>query len=406
MKILVMAHGHPSLSKGGAELAAHASFDEMRRRGHDCVLVSATSRPSHGGATFSQVAPGELLLHTAMSDAFLFRSTSNEVVETDFKALLQRLRPDVVHLHHYVNVGLNTVAWIRSVLPGARIVMTLHEYLAICLHNGQMVKTGTFQLCETSSPAACHQCFPERSPADFFLRRQFILGLLRHVDRFVSPSAFLRDRYVAWGLPPEKIVVVENGQRPVARLPPRPLREGEGRGRFAFLGQVNPYKGVDLLLKAVLRLSPEARSAISVSIHGANLELQQGPFQQAVKKLLDEVSDVVSWQGPYEPSHLPAILAGVDWVVVPSTWWENSPLVIQETLSFGRPVIASDIGGMAEKVVPGRHGRQFRARDPLGLASEMEAAWRDVDGYAALVDGLPVPPTLAETTKALEQLYT
>ena len=47
-------------------------------------------------------------------------------------------------------------------------------------------------------------------------------------------------------------------------------------------------------------------------------------------------------------------MASVDWVVVPSIWWENSPLVIQEAFGYGRPVICSDIGGMAEKVTDGR----------------------------------------------------
>ena len=56
-------------------------------------------------------------------------------------------------------------------------------------------------------------------------------------------------------------------------------------------------------------------------------------------------------------------MAEIDWVVVPSIWWENSPLVIQEAFLHGRPVICSDIGGMAEKVRHGVDGLHFRVGD-------------------------------------------
>ena len=64
----------------------------------------------------------------------------------------------------------------------------------------------------------------------------------------------------------------------------------------------------------------------------------------------------------------------VDWVIVPSIWWENSPLVIQEAFMYGRPVICSDIGGMAEKVTDGVNGLHFRRADPDSLAETMHRA--------------------------------
>ncbi len=67
-------------------------------------------------------------------------------------------------------------------------------------------------------------------------------------------------------------------------------------------------------------------------------------------------------------------MAGVDWVVVPSIWWENSPLVIQEAFMHRRPVICSDIGGMAEKVRDGVNGLHFVVGDPYSLAEMIEYA--------------------------------
>jgi glycosyltransferase involved in cell wall biosynthesis len=67
-------------------------------------------------------------------------------------------------------------------------------------------------------------------------------------------------------------------------------------------------------------------------------------------------------------------MARIDWVVVPSIWWENSPLVIQEAFLHGRPVICSDIGGMAEKVADDIDGLHFRRGDAEHLATVMQRA--------------------------------
>jgi len=64
-------------------------------------------------------------------------------------------------------------------------------------------------------------------------------------------------------------------------------------------------------------------------------------------------------------------MAGVDWVVVPSIWWENSPLVIQEAFAHRRPVICSNIGGMAEKVRDDVDGLHFKVDDAHSLADTL-----------------------------------
>ena len=66
-------------------------------------------------------------------------------------------------------------------------------------------------------------------------------------------------------------------------------------------------------------------------------------------------------------------MATVDWIVMPSIWWENSPVVIQEASCIGRPPIVSDIGGMAEKVRDGVDGLHFRAGSPEDLADRLTA---------------------------------
>jgi glycosyltransferase involved in cell wall biosynthesis len=84
--------------------------------------------------------------------------------------------------------------------------------------------------------------------------------------------------------------------------------------------------------------------------------------------LLARTSVRVHFAGPYVRRELYRLMAAIDWVVVPSIWWGNSPLVIEEAPAHRRPVVCSDIGGMAEKVRPGKDGFHFPVGDALTLA--------------------------------------
>jgi glycosyltransferase involved in cell wall biosynthesis len=146
--------------------------------------------------------------------------------------------------------------------------------------------------------------------------------------------------------------VIENGQSANSPQAPRSVPEGAPRNRFGFFGQINPYKGLDVLLEAIHRMSIDERKSIALEVHGANLESQSENFRLKIETLLKPLVEegIVQMMGPYQPHELRNRMANVDWVCVSSVWWENSPMVIQEAFSNSRPLLVSDIGGMAEKV--------------------------------------------------------
>ena len=109
----------------------------------------------------------------------------------------------------------------------------------------------------------------------------------------------------------------------------------------------------------------------------------------------------VRFVGPYKSADLPRLMREVDWVVMPSTWWENAPVVIQEAFHHGRPLIASDIGGMAEKVRDRLDGLHFRAGSPDSLADCLERALREPglwDRLGAGSGARPAPSRLRTPT--------
>ena len=92
-------------------------------------------------------------------------------------------------------------------------------------------------------------------------------------------------------------------------------------------------------------------------------------------------------------------------MVVPSLWWENSPLVIQEAFLHGRPVICSDIGGMAEKVTDGVNGLHFRAGDSVSLAETIAQATDSPETWRRLRAGIPEVYSMERHVAAVSQLY-
>lgn len=395
-RILVMAHGHPDFSLGGGELAAYNLFKALRDDPDIEQAWFIARHDSGNGPTgaFTLRREGEYLWQQSMGNSFLMKAANSYAVWNDFRRLIRTLKPTVVNLHHYFHLGIELLRIIKEEDPSIRVVLTLHEYMAICHQQGQMVKRGSNKLCFRSSIEDCHRCFPEFTKEQFWLRRSFIGQHFEYVDQFVSPSHFLKQRYVEWGLPEDKIVVIENGQSPEPKLEPRPLMEGETRNRIAFFGQINPFKGIDVLMEALLSLKKKERKALVVEVHGANFEFQGDEFKVRVQDMADKLikEGVLRWVGPYEPFQVAERMRNIDWVLVPSIWWENSPMVIQEAFVNGRPVIASDIGGMKEKVTHGVDGLHFEARNPLSLAATLRrAAGTHHDEWSQMHEAIQTP---------------
>jgi glycosyltransferase involved in cell wall biosynthesis len=281
-------------------------------------------------------------------------------------------------------------------------VYTLHEYLPMCHRDGQLVRTGTEALCLGPSPRRCNECFPDWTPQNFFLRDRLIKAHLSHVDLFLAPSRFLLERYVDWGIPREKLMFEDYGRIPQSRYEGR--IESRPRTRLGFFGQISPYKGVDVLLQAMPLLAEQAPD-VHLVLHGANLDVLPPADLEHLQGALDARGANVTFAGRYAPDEVPRLMSEIDWVVVPSRWWENSPLVIQEAFMHGRPVICSGIGGMAEKVAHNVNGLHFPVSNPGQLAETIRAATSTPGLWERLRDGIPQIYPMDEHIAKLTALY-
>ncbi len=404
MRILFLLHAHPGLQAGGTEIFAHDLFRTLRHEGGvEGLFLAGTAqhqRPQSPGTPFQAVGaePDELLMWTGRFDPFNMSQLDLHGVSLPLATLLAELQPDIVHIHHLMTLGVEMVGVVRRVLPGVPVVMTLHDYYSICANDGQMVTTAG-ALCHAATPDACRRCFPDRGLTDFRLRELHIGGALAQVDHFVAPSRFLRDRYVAWGLPAGRISVLPNGLPAVDAAPARTTMR---RDRFAFFGHINRFKGATVALDASARLSRDGVAH--------RLALNGGTEHQAPETLarFDRARDAAPdarYFGAYRRADMPRLIADADWAVFPSEWWENAPLVINEAFQHRRPVICSNIGGAAELVQDGVNGLHFAVGDAAGLAAAMRRAIEEPGLWERLVDGIEPPVGISESAVRHRALY-
>jgi glycosyltransferase involved in cell wall biosynthesis len=410
MRVLYLIHGHDQLSVGGAENAAFSLFREAQRHAAIEAWILAAVHTSEGMLSHGELrtmdhSDREYLIGTSC-EWFQLRNSHIYSMRRSLKRLLDYIEPDIIHLQHFAHFGIDIIPLLQRLCPRARIILTLHEYLPLCMNNGQMVTTGALKLCEKATPLACSMCFPMHSKPDLFLRHHFIKTILESCNALISPSQFLIDRYRDCGIEHPYFHMIENGLPGILHSQQGSADESNAPRlhRFAYFGQLNIFKGVLVLLKAVQLLQENADSDFIVNIYGANFDGQPEDFQQDFRDLYDHVRDRVYLRGSYRQAELPDLMQDNDWVIVPSIWWENSPVVIQEAFCHGRPVIGSNIGGTAEKI-DGLGGLIFSVGSERSLANVMNNALGNLPLYQALKMQIKAPQTASKCLDAHINVY-
>lgn len=409
--VLYVCHNHPAVRAGGAEQYALELHRGMRSSmKYQPVFLSRYTDPAPvavsgvNGLSSVNGESDELFFHVPGTgfDDFLGTYPDKEIYTQRFDAVLRAYRPDVVHFQHTLFLGYDMVRQVRNTLPDTAVVYTLQEFLPICHRQGQMVRATDNRPCTHDSPRRCHECFPDISQEAFFLRKRLIQSHLQHVDLFIAPSHYLREQYIRWGIPIDKIRFEEYG-----RSPDEPVEEvatTNAQARFGFFGQVTQFKGIQVLLEA-MQIVKGMNTPVQLTIHGTPMEQVIEPFRSELRRVFEQCHGYVTHLGSYVPADLPELMSRVDWVVVPSIWWENSPLVIQEAFHHGKPLICSDIGGMKEKVMDGVNGLHFRAGDARSLADVLQRAATDPGLRRRLRGGIARIYSMNEHVRELETAY-
>jgi glycosyltransferase involved in cell wall biosynthesis len=435
MNVLMVVHQFLPRHLAGSEVYTFRLARALQDRGHRLLLFYTEIHPSlpqydqssgnYDGLSYVEVVHNR--------DFRSFEQTYRDLrMEVAFQRVLDTFRPDVIHLQHLHlhSLGYPAIAKARRI----PIVYTLHEYMLICLNEGLLLRPGAVP-CPGAEAGACARCaaavYPHlplkpgvlnglerlagklglpRRPVPSSLaagdlarvqavraRRAAVEQALAHVDLFIAPSRFLRERFLAEGLvEADRIVYSDYGFRvPALERPPRTPSQ---LLRIGYVGTISEYKGVHLVIDAVRGL-PQDR--LDCRIYG-NPEV----FPDYSERLSSGgLPACVQMAGAVPNDGVPDVMTAMDALVVPSLWAENSPLTIHEAFMAGTPVITSDYGGMAELVEDGRNGLHFRRGDAIDLRRQLRRLLNEPGLLASLRNGMPAVKRIEDDAADMERHY-
>jgi len=341
--------------------------------------------------------------------AALFRDTfQNADIEASFERFLDETKPDLVHFNHLMSLSYRLIAQAkRRQLP---CVLTLHDYWFIC-PNSQLIRPNGNVCAGKAMGFNCARCavgrFAKRwlnltLPATaiaFQIRDRLVRQAALHADLLIAPSHFLLQRYLKEGFPVERLLYLENGvdisqiRRHTVRRPP----SGD-RLRVSYLGALAWQKGVHILVEAFRDLPPERAT---LRVYG---DLSLFPeYSRQLRHLANKAN--TSFMGPVPHGQVGQVLGQTDILAVPSLWYENSPVVIQEAWAVGVPVIASAHGALVEKVQDGVSGLLVPPGDVAAWRSAIQQLTTDVGIIERLRSGVPCPMSMEVHMNHLEAIY-
>ncbi len=277
---------------------------------------------------------------------------------------LQHTAYDVVHVQNFFPL-ISPSVYFAAQAEGVPVVQSLRNYRISCL-NALFFRDN--QPCEAclgkKIPWAGirHRCYRDSLPASGATALAMMLHRTldtwrKKVDVYVAPTQFVRQKFIQSGLEPEKIIVKPNFVHPDPGI-------GAGQGGYAlYVGRLSEEKGLDTLLAAWQTLDGK----LPLKIVG------DGPLGEHLAETLTHFSSV-EWLGPKKLLEVYELMGQAMMLIMPSKWYETFGRVVIEAFAKGTPVIATDIGAIAELVESGRTGLHFRSGDPVDLATQVEWA--------------------------------
>jgi len=224
-------------------------------------------------------------------------------------------------------------------------------------------------------------------------------------DRILVPTKLMRDIFVENGIQDELIELVHYGID-TSKLVDHQKKSPSDLLRIGYIGTFYEHKGVDLLINAYLALPEADRKRACVRLYG---DTEQFPeYSNKLKSIVSSAGERgrgVSFEGTFPNDQLGTILSDIDVLVVPSRWYENTPLVMQSALATKTPLIVTDLGGMSELVKHGHNGLLFKLNDYRSLAAQLLALLKDAALLSKLTANIKDERTVPEMVNDIESVF-
>lgn len=458
-KILLTVHKFFPQHGAGTEVLTLKVAQDLQRRGYEVLVVTANPPDldaRHPSATMTsdyeyQGVPVHVVEESLRLSGYTFKHEyKHAAVAEHFGAIIDRFKPDLVHSFHCQNLSAGIIDVTKE--RGLPFIFSATDFWFVCpvvqlkrpdgaLCRGPSKLAGNCLTCYTpqlfppsgqvreaiekkfTALGGCLRSLPEavatpvmnllglayvgtklpNAVAATIDRPGALLESVNKADKIMVPTKLMRDIFIENGIKPDLIQHVAFGLD-TAPLLPFQQKSASKTLRIGFIGTIFEHKGVDILVKAFQAL-PQNADAI-LQIYG---DMNQFPdYAKNIENLVTshpESQKKISFLGKFPNTELGSKLQNMDVMVVPSRWYENTPLVIQSALTTKTPVICTDLGGMSELVKHDFNGLLFPLNDHEALAAQFQRLLDDKSLLPNLTANIPPERTISQMVDDIERVY-
>lgn len=466
-RVLLTVHKFFPEHRAGTEVLTLKVAQELQLRGYE-VLVLTANPPDldarHAGVeSFREYEVEGVKVHSLEEKVRLEGYTFEHeyfhpVMKDHARKLISEFRPDLLHIFHAQNLSASIIEAAKE--AGLPVICSTTDFWFVCPI--VQLKRPDGSVCRGPGPGGrkCLDCYtpnlfppqaefnqalkekypaldgglslmplPLRSVLSSALYKTYIAGkresaelatvrrpgrladLANKTDAIMVPTRLMRDIFVENNIREELIHHVPFGID-TAPLLPYTSKTDSPFLRFGFIGTLFEHKGPDLLIRAFQELVKEWQSssigglAPQLKIYG---DLNQFPdYSEGLTRMVDQdlpSRERIEFLGTFPNSELGPILQSIDMLVVPSRWYENTPLVIQSALATKTPLIVTNLGGMAEIVIHGRNGLVFELNSVVSLKEQLLTVLREPQLLKEFAANIPPERTMADMVDDIEKVY-
>jgi glycosyltransferase involved in cell wall biosynthesis len=434
MKIIhVLNHFLPHQT-AGTEVYTWALCKQLQQQGVKVKVVI----PYYGETESADYVYDGLIVHQYSEPSLVDRSLIMGFRVPDglknFKAYLKKEQPDLIHFHELAGSNGITLQHLKAAKSiGAKVIMTFHLAGYSCktdtlVFRNKLLCNGEIDLrkCSTCylhsrgyTNAACYL-----TGASTILHKLSIdtskwgnkvgtaLGtvpilaklntdlntLVSSCDRVVAIAEWYQRVLKTNGIDPNKICFIPQAL-PLGdfsdSIENKPVHSPL---RLLFLGRINKFKGLHLILEALKEIDT---ALVSLSIYGNS---DDEAFEQE-QRIITENQSNVFWGGKLEQKDVIPIMRKHDILCLCSTFSEMSPLVIQEAFAAGLPVIASNVYGNAEQITHAENGLLFKFNDVEDLRRQILKCINHPDLLNEMAKTITPPRSFKDLASDYLELY-
>lgn len=363
MKILQI-HKYCSQKRGGGSVTAFfETVNLLKRKGHEVQVFSMKDQENQEefpSENFAKHFDFYQKVGFWKKIKLAIRSIYNFEAQKSLEKFLKDFQPEVAHIHniyHYLTPS------IFFTLKKHRIpmVLKLSDYKLICPNYKLFNKGKICQKCQGRKYYHCFlNCCLKKSFAVSFLAMieayvHALLASYQKIDLFLAPSIFMKEKCQEFGISKNRIEILRNtiNEKNFIFNKEKDFLE---ENYFLYYGRFSEEKGLEQLIETVWEIKKKQK------LKGNKLVLVgNGPMEEFLKSKVIELNlqkEVKFW-GFKKGEELQSIIRKSKFVVLPSIWFDNSPLVISEAQLLEKAVLISDLGGSKELIIKGKTGEIF-----------------------------------------------